>query len=87
MATHSRILALKSCGQRCLLGYSPWGPKESDTTECTGTHKARLIPGLRPEGNQEVSQTQCHTVGTVQRPPVTWIWALDADHSRLAPPL
>ena len=30
MATHSSILA---CGQRSLVGYSPWGHKESDTTE------------------------------------------------------
>ena len=25
----------KSHGQRSLAGYSPWGHKESDTTECT----------------------------------------------------
>ena len=30
MATHSSILAR---GQRSLVGYSPWGPKESDMTE------------------------------------------------------
>ena len=33
MATHSSILAGKLHGQRSLAGYSPWGPKESDTTE------------------------------------------------------
>ena len=33
MATHSSILAWKSHGQRSLEGYSPWGRKESDTTE------------------------------------------------------
>ena len=33
MATHSSILAWKSLGQRNLVGYSPWGHKESDTTE------------------------------------------------------
>ena len=33
MATHSSILAGKFHGQRSLAGYSPWGPKESDTTE------------------------------------------------------
>ena len=33
MATHSSILVLgESQGQRNLAGYSPWGPKESDTT-------------------------------------------------------
>ena len=33
MATHSSILARESHGQRSLAGYSPWGHKESDTTE------------------------------------------------------
>ena len=28
----------KSHGQRSLVGYSPWGGKESDTTEVTLTH-------------------------------------------------
>ena len=32
MATHSSILAGESPGQRGLLGYSPWGRMESDTT-------------------------------------------------------
>ena len=35
MATHSSILAGKFHGQRSLVGYSPWGCKESDTTEAT----------------------------------------------------
>ena len=33
MATHSNILAWESHGQRSLVGYSPWGCKESDMTE------------------------------------------------------
>ena len=33
MATHSNTLAGKSHGQRSLVGYGPWGHKESDTTE------------------------------------------------------
>ena len=33
MATHSSILAGESHGQRSLVGCSPWGCKESDTTE------------------------------------------------------
>ena len=33
MATHSSVLAWESHGQRSLVGYSPWGHKESDTTE------------------------------------------------------
>ena len=33
MATHSSISPGKSHGQRSLVGYSPWGQKELDTTE------------------------------------------------------
>ena len=33
MAPHSSTLAGKSHGQRSLVGCSPWGPKQSDTTE------------------------------------------------------
>ena len=33
MATHSSTLAWKIHGQRSLVGYSPWGHKELDTTE------------------------------------------------------
>ena len=33
MCTHSSILAGKSHGQRSLVGYSPWGRKESNSTE------------------------------------------------------
>ena len=33
IATHSSILAWRIHGQRSLVGYSPWGGKESDTTE------------------------------------------------------
>ena len=35
MATHSSILAGKSHGQGSLEDYSPWGRKETDTTEVT----------------------------------------------------
>ena len=40
MATHSSILAWKIAWKRSLLGYSPWGCKESDTTE-HATHTTR----------------------------------------------
>ena len=33
MATHSSILAWKIPWRKSLVGYSPWGRKESDTTE------------------------------------------------------
>ena len=35
MVTHGSILAEESHGQRRLAGYSPWGRKESDTSEAT----------------------------------------------------
>ena len=38
MATHCRILAWKIPWQRSLVGYSPWGCKELDTTEHTHTY-------------------------------------------------
>ena len=33
MAMHSSTVAWKSHGQRGMVGYSPWGHKELDTTE------------------------------------------------------
>ena len=33
MAIHSSTIAWKSHGRRSLVGYGPWGRKESDTTE------------------------------------------------------
>ena len=33
MATHFSILTGEFPGQRSLMDYSPWGPKESDMTE------------------------------------------------------
>ena len=33
MATHSSALAGKFHGQRSLIGYSPWGRRESDMIE------------------------------------------------------
>ena len=35
MATHSRILAWRIPWREELVGYSPWGRRESDTTEAT----------------------------------------------------
>ena len=39
MATHSSILAWEIPWQRRLVGYSPWGRKESDTTERLSTQQ------------------------------------------------
>ena len=38
MATHPSVLAWRFHGQRSLAGYSPWGHKESDTTEVINMH-------------------------------------------------
>ena len=38
MATHSSIFAWRIPWTEDLEGYSPWGHKESDTTETTHTH-------------------------------------------------
>ena len=46
MATHSSIIAWKkSHGQRSIVGYSPWGLKESDTTEQLHIHT--YIPDVK----------------------------------------
>ena len=39
MATQSVFLPGKSHGQRSLVGYSPWGCKESDMTEQLHFHR------------------------------------------------
>ena len=49
MTTHSSTLAWKirkSDGLRSLVGYSPWGRKESDMTERLHYGGLGLIPGL-----------------------------------------
>ena len=40
MATHSSIMPEESHGQRSLVGYSPWGRKELDTTEQLNNNSA-----------------------------------------------
>ena len=53
MATHSSILAWRILWMRSLVGYNPWGCKESDATE-QGTlsllHTAACPPPLWSEG-------------------------------------
>ena len=39
------FLSGKSCGQRSLVGYSPWGHKELDTTEQLSTQHADRFQG------------------------------------------
>ena len=41
MATHSNIPVGRSHAQTSLVGYSPWGLRESDTTEIQARRKLR----------------------------------------------
>ena len=50
MAIHSSTLAWKIPGQRSLVGYSPWGCEESDTTERLHFH---------PSGKQLLARIRC----------------------------
>ena len=43
MAIHSSILPGKSHGQRSLEGYSPWGRRESDTTEWLHSRDQHMV--------------------------------------------
>ena len=38
MENHSSILAWEIPWTEVLAGYPPWGSKELDATECSGTH-------------------------------------------------
>ena len=48
VATRSRILAWQSHGQRSLVGYGPWGPKELDTTEWLNDNNELRRRGMDP---------------------------------------
>ena len=56
VAPHSSTLAWKIHGQRSLVGCSPWGREESDTTEQLHFHFSLLCIG---EGNGNPLQCSC----------------------------
>ena len=56
MATHSIHLPVKSHGWRSLVGCSPWGLEESDTTERLPFHFSLTCIG---EGNDNPLQCSC----------------------------
>ena len=56
MATHSSLLPGKSQGRRSLVGCSPWGRQESDTTERLHFHFSLSCIG---EGNGNPLQCSC----------------------------
>ena len=49
MAAHSSILARKFHGQRSPKDYSPWGHKESDTTEWSTHNLHWSTSGVEPD--------------------------------------
>ena len=84
MATHSSMLAWKSHGRRSLVGYSPWGRKDSDTTEqlhFTFTHPTvlgSLEASLQRDELRGLGNLECSPPSQTLTPP----------HSRgPAPPL
>ena len=56
MATHSSTLAWKVHGRRSLVGFSPWGREELDTTERLPFHFSLSCIG---EGNGNPLQCSC----------------------------
>ena len=53
MTTHSSTLAGESHGQRSLVGYNPWGHKESDMTEVTEhTHDDKWMSSTKLKGTK-----------------------------------
>ena len=59
MATHSRLLPGKFHGWRSLVGYSPGGHKELDTTE--RLHFLSLSPESNHEETNPNSESFCKT--------------------------
>ena len=53
MATHCSILTWRIQGQKSLVGYSPWGCKELDTTKRLSTHTSagRKLPTAHYQKN------------------------------------
>ena len=75
MATHSSIPAWKIL-QRSLVGYSPWGHEESNTTELlTHTHTHTHSPWGHEESNTIELLTHTHTH--------THTHTQEAEHDRL----
>ena len=59
MGPHSRFLPGKSHGQRSLVGYSPWGHKESDATEPA----CNSLVGLHPHDLPKAPPSKTNTWG------------------------
>ena len=63
MTTHSVFLCGKFQGQRSLVGYNPWGCKESDTTEWQSAHArthTHLIETAQCDPQQKRHYERCY---------------------------
>ena len=73
MTTHSTFLPEKPHGQRSLVGYSPWGHRESDTTE---------PPSVYASPNSSLHTTGANLMGALEHKWGTimfcarWKWGL-----------
>ena len=66
-------------GQRILAGYSPWGCKESDTTEQLSCFLLCPLPFLLPE-IQMRGPMWGHYLGDQKEWKMEWAWSLGADY-------
>ena len=71
MATYSSILAGGSHGQRSLVGYSPWGHKESNSTE-----QLKSAHSTSPSAGPMHARCTSHIRVTFTRPLNSQGWAL-----------
>ena len=58
------LLPGKSYGQRSLVGYSPWGPKESDMTEGLSMHIRTLLIETKLRTERLHDQLKIHLLST-----------------------
>ena len=87
VATHSSILAWEISGQRSLVGCSPWGRKESDTTEWLSPHTPVSLHELRlfqiGSFAQQLQRSMCWTVEDMARvlysSPRKWIQIMSSE--------
>ena len=57
------VLPGKFHGQRNLVGYSPWGRRESDTTERQSTHTSKTLVGvLQTQASYEIQWKDKRTI-------------------------
>ena len=68
MATHSSVLAWRIRGQRSLVGYGPWGHKESDMTGQLTLKKKKTFLTIQLSSAKQLPST-VELAANGQRPP------------------